>query len=331
MSKSTIQADAAKPKALPFVEMVRLMRVEADKAYRHGYPLSCLLAGLDDLDSIEDAREVARLQGAVFKALKKVTYTRNVQGMGAFNELYLAAIFPHFDVDAVKGLAEELVERAAEAGIGLSVGVAHNRHRGKADFGALIEDAETGLGLARSAGGGVQQWRAVEDELEELRSELDEEIAAAHAQSEVLAQSDDEVDAWGSGLLERIVAAFDEEVSSPETIRIQGRIVKLVREEVTGWKESALGRQLTARTRNAANLERRVRKLSELLEMTEGELKRVAAAKSIDTGISSIYRDVQGLDADEDQAELKRELMKDIFQANLVLRGKEAPAATTTG
>ena len=63
-------------------------------------------------------------------------------------------------------------------------------------------------------------------------------------------------------------------------------------------------------------------KLTDLLDVTETELKRVAAMKDIDTGIASIYRTVQGIGVDEEGAEVKQELMKSIFEANLALLGK---------
>ena len=42
--------------------------------------------------------------------------------------------------------------------------------------------------------------------------------------------------------------------------------------------------------------------------------------KGLDDGIASIYRDVQGLSSDEANAEAKKEMMAQIFQANVLLR-----------
>ena len=67
-------------------------------------------------------------------------------------------------------------------------------------------------------------------------------------------------------------------------------------------------------------LERRIGKLTEQLGMTEGQLKSVLAAKQVDPGLASVYETVQGLSADEAQAELKKELMAKIFEANVELR-----------
>ena len=75
-----------------------------------------------------------------------------------------------------------------------------------------------------------------------------------------------------------------------------------------------------------AQFERRISKLTSSLEMTEDELKRVAAAKNIDLGVSSRYRTVQGVSSSDENYETKKELMSSIFQANLELqKGKGKP------
>ena len=67
-------------------------------------------------------------------------------------------------------------------------------------------------------------------------------------------------------------------------------------------------------------LERRIVKLTRLLEETEANLQRIAAMKNLDLGIASVYRDVQGLSSEEQALALKRSLMREIFQANLKLK-----------
>jgi len=67
-------------------------------------------------------------------------------------------------------------------------------------------------------------------------------------------------------------------------------------------------------------LQRRISKLTHLLEQTEAELRRIAALKDVDLGVASIYRSVQGLSAEAEAQALKRSLMQEIFQANLQLK-----------
>jgi hypothetical protein len=86
-------------------------------------------------------------------------------------------------------------------------------------------------------------------------------------------------------------------------------------------RSSELARQ-SLHDREVDTLRRRVEKLSGTLELTERRLKEVAAMRSIDDGISSMYREVQGLRHGDLQVTRKRELMAEIFQANLRLQKK---------
>jgi hypothetical protein len=74
-------------------------------------------------------------------------------------------------------------------------------------------------------------------------------------------------------------------------------------------------------------LERRVEKLTKALSETEDVLQKVIAAKSLDPGIASIYSTVQGLAADALFFERKKELLKQIFEENLLLQKREVVEA----
>jgi Mrp family chromosome partitioning ATPase len=76
----------------------------------------------------------------------------------------------------------------------------------------------------------------------------------------------------------------------------------------------------TAEQRKIAILERRIVKLTAALAQTEEALRRIAKMKNIDLGVASIYRCVQGLSDEETFVQLKKDLMKRIFQANLELK-----------
>jgi hypothetical protein len=67
-------------------------------------------------------------------------------------------------------------------------------------------------------------------------------------------------------------------------------------------------------------LERRIAKLAATLEQTERALQRASVGQNLERGIESLYRVVQGLPADDPQVEQKREMMREIFRANLELR-----------
>ena len=72
--------------------------------------------------------------------------------------------------------------------------------------------------------------------------------------------------------------------------------------------------------RETRQLERRITKLAGLLEQTEGELRRTRARGAQETGVASIYSEVQGLDEGDGRLEQKKDLMKCIFEANLELQ-----------
>jgi len=109
----------------------------------------------------------------------------------------------------------------------------------------------------------------------------------------------------------------------------------ITREQLTGMDRAAIAALLTSlqdeKLRTSAGdlgeqrvvidqLERRIAKLTHLLGITEDELRRVAAMKNIDLGVASIYRDVQGIADDTTQKEKKREMMREIFEANFALK-----------
>jgi hypothetical protein len=72
-------------------------------------------------------------------------------------------------------------------------------------------------------------------------------------------------------------------------------------------------------------LQRRLTKLVTELEKAEAEIARLRAQVAREgEGLASIYREVQGLSEDAASAELKREMMARLFEANLALRALAA-------
>lgn len=70
------------------------------------------------------------------------------------------------------------------------------------------------------------------------------------------------------------------------------------------------------------HLERRIAKLMRSLEQTEEELAAWVQRKSVDGGVPSAYRRVQGLGAAEKDRALKLELLEQIAKANVELRDR---------
>ncbi|MEO6593774.1 MAG: hypothetical protein ABIP94_03380 [Planctomycetota bacterium] len=100
---------------------------------------------------------------------------------------------------------------------------------------------------------------------------------------------------------------------------VEEKVMELVMDVIAGERKSADEARRALQDREIDTLQRRIKKLNESLGQTEQRLQQVAAMKSVDGGISSVYRDVQGLDGDENQVEKKKGLMAEIFKANLQL------------
>jgi hypothetical protein len=329
------QAEAARPKQrLTTPQTLHLMRLEVDRALKHGYPISCLMLGLDgfvDSDTMLLRRQVMPL---VFHELKTETFEREVRGLGVWTEGFQLAVFPHVTPQEIQELADGLLARARDVShaalpegteITLSIGIAHNLHPGEVTFETLVQDAESGMGMAQASGGDrVSGFREVETELDRLKSELDEQLKEiADIQAKVFADGETEDEAWGKALVLKVLEVFDREPDQNEgVVRLQKEVVALLKHELAEFNRSTSAMQLIEAQSTIEQLERRVNKLTSSLGRTEEELKRVAAMKDIDVGVASIYRTVQGLSSADDQFEAKKEMLKNIFEANVALRAE---------
>jgi hypothetical protein len=66
-------------------------------------------------------------------------------------------------------------------------------------------------------------------------------------------------------------------------------------------------------------VERRIADFKRMLDASEEELARMIREKSLDPGVASVYRSVQGLDPLEKDYTRKKELLAVIYQANVEL------------
>jgi hypothetical protein len=67
-------------------------------------------------------------------------------------------------------------------------------------------------------------------------------------------------------------------------------------------------------------LERRLKKLLSTLEETERRLDEVSRTKGVELGVPSAYRGVQGLSSVDKDFDLKRDMMRELLDANIKLR-----------
>ena len=325
-------------------EIESLMRVEFDRARRHKFPLVLMKVAVDRLDQLHDLygmeaqEEILR---AVTQSLRESM--RDSDHLGMTPDDRFLAVFPHTTPETGQMLARRLIANARKMRfdrdgrslrISLSIGVAHNKDASATAFETLLAVAEDGLAVADAGGGD----RFVETELYALYAKKHKRegpqketpvVVAPPPHTEPVApvspaqpRQPTREEIVAKALLERLMAqGFDLDVLSalePDTIAAALRNFQDQKSAVQAGSDEDKARQIQM-------LERRIAKLTDILGITAEELRRVAAMKGVDLGMSSIYRTVQGLSLDEGQYQRKREMMKTIFEANFELKKKLGP------
>lgn len=109
------------------------------------------------------------------------------------------------------------------------------------------------------------------------------------------------------------LAALLTEGSTPEAVE---GLVARQRER----REAALSRALEAERERIDQLERRIAKLRAAQREMELALAELARRAELDGGLPSIYRSVQGLALDEPARQAKAEMLRDVYEQNLLLQ-----------
>lgn len=191
----------------------------------------------------------------------------------------------------------------------------------KAEFLRLLRSNED---LQRQKSEIERQKDAVEEELDALRRELgdrqrDLQLRLDEGALDVAARYEGE----NAAIAQRVDEVLRAMRRQGEGVDVQGHIVELVLELVSGERRSAEAARSALRDREVENLQRRIHKLNETLGQTERRLQNVTATRQVDQGISSVYREVQGVNPEDELRERKKELMAEIFKANLALHRRK--------
>lgn len=320
-------------------QMRQMMLAEFERSVRHRYPVVCLVIAVDDFADLIQVYGEGRkgeIMRAGFNLLRKESQRWGLQGFGCWTKDRLLAVLPHTNKKAASELAQKIVEGARDLSferdghchfVTFSIGVSRNLHEDTMSLEGLIRAAERGLRMASDAGGDrFVHWSEVETELDKIRTELGEQmermrqdtkdLAARTADEAEVEQTEQERD-----LIAELRTIFAEEGKKIEGLKpLERRVVALVELGLRENRQRALEAHVAEHTMQVEMLERRISKLNKSLGTTADALKRVSAMKAVDGGIASIYRDVQGLSEEDAQAELKKELMADIFKANVALK-----------
>lgn len=311
-------------------ELQRLMRVEFERAQRYRYPLVCLLIAIDRSDRIEDLygpEFKGELLRAIQSLLRQTVRESDLIG-GQFQDRLLVLV-THTPPEGARSLAGRLLEGARKlrfqvgqraVRITLSIGGSHNQFHENLFFDTLVEVAEGGLSVAQGAGGD----RYVHTELYAFFQEKHER--ERRARGELLPPIEELEPAPPAAVPQspevlRSLVAEEGGRALESARRAQEALVDAVR-DMQAQGSGDVTTQLEAYKAQIDVLERRISKLTQLLSMTEDELRRLIDAKSIDPGVASVYKGVQGLSDEETNREIKKALMQRIFQANLELKQK---------
>ena len=324
-------------------EIQRLMRVEHARAVRYDYPLTLMLIEVDrlgalhDLYGVESKDEILR---SVITLLRSSVRSSDV--LGCLRDQRLMAMFPHTPREAAAALAGRLLRGCRELAFKsdgrslratLSIGIALLVPNDHVDFERFVRNAEESLEASIEAGGD----RSIEHSVLQRRFAAREPVlrgrerrpgplpsarpsparAAPPAPPPLPALPSFE-DLEGDTVEERIRSLF--RALGPRTNELEALERDVIAAIETSLREArARNTSEVDRERHIDVLERRLAKLKQLLEATEEELARMIQEKSIDPGIASIYRQVQGISPAVRDYQRKRELLGLIYQANVEL------------
>lgn len=219
-------------------------------------------------------------------------------------------------MDRICSLVEEAVHRSLKSRL---VGMEREAvaDATKAEFLRLMRSNES---LLREKSEVQVLKERAEEEIDALRRQLaiDQQALAMKLEGEAVADRIRHAseDAALADRLREALAAGGLKVDAAT----EERALAVVLESLGRERAAADQAKGALRDREVENLQRRIEKLTQSLSTTEHRLRQVAAMKNIDDGISSIYREVQGLDDGAADVGKKKELMSAIFAANMRLQ-----------
>jgi GGDEF domain-containing protein len=340
---STPAKEARTAPSLSIAQMLGVMRVEFHRARTTRVPLCTLMVAVDDLVRIQERHRWHGKDAAMraaYETLKAASKELGFFGMALMSGDRIMACFPNTEPTRLSQLGNRMVERAREKPLEfegdkipltLSIGASHNLlAETNSSFEGLVEMAGRALFMATEGRGDrYVMWREAEAEIDSLRAALEERKKTFAAEEQVLEDEASEIGGLQQAeLVDKIQRIFGTVPMTPETEKLQEQIVALAVKELYEERRKAVAAQMAEHRRQTDQLEKRIAKLTSILGVTEEELKRVMAMKNIDAGVASIFRTVQGLSAEDSQAETKKALMSEIFKQNVAFQKRDAKEAT---
>ncbi len=140
-----------------------LMRVEFSRAQRYGYPVSCLVCGIDRLENLRDLYGYEFRESVLVDVVDLLqNATRTCDYLGRLMDDRLMAILPHTTREGAEVAARRLIAAAHglvfeadghRVSVTLSAGISHFENDNTMFFDSLVEAAELALVEAAEEGG----------------------------------------------------------------------------------------------------------------------------------------------------------------------------------
>jgi len=259
---------------------------------------------------------MGRIAESLSKAVKKLAYSTSVDQLKRRGVDKVRVL----GIDRIAFLIQEAVNRSLRHKM-LSLEREQLASATREEFLKLLQSNQD---LTRSHDQLRRMKEEAEGQVDQLRRELGQQSAQLKKKL-MLAESEARARFVGedAAIAERIAELFAGVQSLPDDValeQLRGHVLELVLEIVNEERRTAIAAREVARNRDVDLMQRRIAKLQVTLHETEHQLREVVRVKSLDDGISSMYREVQGLDKADMQFERKLELMHHIYQANAALQ-----------
>jgi diguanylate cyclase (GGDEF)-like protein len=310
-------------------EIARLMASEYARSLRYGHELALLLIEIDRLESLHDLYGVeseARIVRAVASLVRSAT--RASDALGTVQDQRLLVLLPHTGAAGAAALARRLLAGCRELefrGDGrilratLSIGCAQRGDEGS--LAALGARAEEALRAAVAAGGDrvlehARLPRSVTPALP-VPPTLAPPIPARPLGARVGAPLPDVREIPGATLEEKVRRLLRLAAGPGDHAALERDVLAVLERTLVAPRDTPAGK---AEVRaEIVRLGERVAELRRLLDADEQELARLIEQKSLDPGVASIYRSVQGLDPLARNFAKKKELLAVLYRANVEL------------
>ena len=222
-------------------------------------------------------------------------------------------------LDRVVSLVEQAVSRTLRSRL-MGLEGAEIADEAKHEFLRMLQRADD---LERSRDEMAEMQRRAQDEVAELRQRLEQQRVMLEDRLGIaLADEADRYEGEDADLRRAIDAEFRAFAERGDTNMggLRDRILDEFQSRIEAARREAAAAREAVRDREVDLLQRRIQKMSEALEANEARLAEVARIGNFDDGLASVYKSVQGLRPEAQQFARKKELMAEIFKANLALQ-----------